>query len=189
MKNVDLWGGGGRNKEFGPFGERNFKYGHVYTKSLENRHIMAKILKIERFFARLLDYKRSYLHLRRRRKEISEIFLNKRSKIALKKTILRDLVPNCGPLAGVGWTNPPNSTSLRPCFMTFDGNFRSKHCVIVVTRTMIYKNADKIMTNSYFNKSMKFLYLLEPRCNKYSSLSRRILSTVLKEPSESVSST
>ena len=49
-----------------------------------------------------MDCKRSYLHLRRRRKEISEIFLNKRSKIALKKTILRDLVPNCGPFAGVG---------------------------------------------------------------------------------------
>ena len=58
--------------------------------------------KIEPFFARLLDYKRSYLHLHRSRKKISEIFLNKRSKIALKKTILRDLVPNSGPLAGVG---------------------------------------------------------------------------------------
>ena len=69
---------------------------------------MAKRYKIERFFARLLDYKRSYLHLRRRRKEFSAIFINKRSKIALKKTILRDLVPNCGPLAGVGGTNPPN---------------------------------------------------------------------------------
>ena len=57
---------------------------------------------MEQFVARLLDYKRSYLHLRRRRKEISEIFLNKRSKITLKKTILRDLVKNCGPLAGVG---------------------------------------------------------------------------------------
>ena len=56
-----------------------------------------------------MDYKGSYLHLRRRRKEISEIFLNNRSKIALKKTILPALVPNCGPLAGVGGgTNPPN---------------------------------------------------------------------------------
>ena len=63
---------------------------------------MAKCKTIERFFARLLDYRRSYLHLRRRRNEISEMFLNKRSKLAFKKTILRDLVPNCGPLAGVG---------------------------------------------------------------------------------------
>ena len=75
---------------------------------------MAKRKKIERFFARLLDYKRSYLHLRRRRKEISDISLNKRSKIALKRTILRDLVPNCGPLAGVGLRIPLISPSLRP---------------------------------------------------------------------------
>ena len=55
-----------------------------------------------------MDYIRSDLHLRRRRKEISETFHVKR-KIALKKTILRDLIPNCGPLAGVGGgTNPPN---------------------------------------------------------------------------------
>ena len=74
-----LWGGGGK-KEFGPFGGRYSKYGHVYTKSLENRHIIAKSLTIERFFARLLHFKRSYLHLRRRPKEISESFLNKRSK-------------------------------------------------------------------------------------------------------------
>ena len=40
---------------------------------------------------------RLYMHLRRRRKTISAFFLNKRSRIALKKSILRDLVPNCGP--------------------------------------------------------------------------------------------
>ena len=51
MKNVDLWGGG-RNKEFGPFGGRNLKYGHVCTKSLENRPIVAKRFKKSNDFSR-----------------------------------------------------------------------------------------------------------------------------------------
>ena len=63
-----------------------------------------------------MDNKRSYLYLRLRRKEISELFRNIRSKTALKKAILRGLVLNFGPLAGVGGgTNPPNlPPSLRP---------------------------------------------------------------------------
>ena len=101
MKNVDLWGGG-RNKEFGPFGGRNFKIWSMYTQKPRKSSYNGKTLKIERFFARLLHYKRSSLQLRRRRNKFSVIFLSKRNKRALKKTILRDLVPNCGPLSGVG---------------------------------------------------------------------------------------
>ena len=48
-------GGGGRNKDFRPFGGRKFYYGQTYTKIQENRHLIAKMLKIERFFERLLD--------------------------------------------------------------------------------------------------------------------------------------
>ena len=126
--------GGGRNKEFGPFGERDFKQGHVYTNSLKKSSYNGKTLKkIERIFARLLDYKRSNLYFRLRRKEISDIFLNKRSKIALNKTILRDLVPNCGPLSGVGvGTNPLISPQPTPMHGFFPEN---THFVYAVTET------------------------------------------------------
>ena len=106
MKNADLWGDETKNLGF----LRDETLNRVmYTQKAKKIVISWQNVKKTNDFSRdFWTINVHILHLRRRRKEISEIFLNKRSKIVLKKTILQDLVPNCGPLAGMGRTNPPN---------------------------------------------------------------------------------
>ena len=79
-------GGGGKQRIWAFWGTKLQIWSYIHKKSRKSSH-NGKTLKNRTIYRATLDYKRSYLHLRRSRKEISQIFLNKRGKRALKRPL------------------------------------------------------------------------------------------------------
>ena len=66
----------------------------TFTKRRKYSHIMAKTLNKLKFSWRIFSLNAIFCYLRRRRKKILDVFLNKRSRRALRITMLRDLISN-----------------------------------------------------------------------------------------------